>query len=107
MGNSYSADHIAKDRKHSDITCNPEDSKQKYRLETVSNRLLGRVKYHCASALFSLWHLEHYFTNCILVDSSYVICLTCALVILGVSGLFYRLYSTVKDQKYFHKNIFQ
>ena len=42
MGNCYSADHIAKDHIHTDITCNTEESQQKYRLGTVSNRLLGR-----------------------------------------------------------------
>ena len=41
MGNCYSADHIAEDHMHTDITCNIEDPQQKYRLGTVSNRLLG------------------------------------------------------------------
>ena len=36
MGECYSADHI-----HKDITCNIEEPQQKYRLGTVSNRLLG------------------------------------------------------------------
>ena len=44
MGNGYSADHIAKDHIHTDITCNTEESQQKYRFGTVSNRLLGRLK---------------------------------------------------------------
>ena len=41
MGNCYSADHIAEEHKHTDITCNNEEPQQKYRLGTVSNRLLG------------------------------------------------------------------
>ena len=41
MGNRYSADHIAKDQLHADITCNPEEPQLKYRLGMVSNRLLG------------------------------------------------------------------
>ena len=40
MGNCYSADHIAEDHIHTDITCNIEEPHQKYRLRTVSNRLL-------------------------------------------------------------------
>ena len=43
MGNCYSADHIAEDHIHTDITCNIEEPQQKYmyRLGTVSNRLVG------------------------------------------------------------------
>ena len=41
MGNIYSIDHIAEDHIHTDITCNIEEPQQKYRLGTVSNRLLG------------------------------------------------------------------
>ena len=41
MGNCYSADHIAEDHIHTDITCNTEEPQQKYRLGTVSNRLVG------------------------------------------------------------------
>ena len=41
MGNSYSADNIADDHIHTDMTCNIEEPKQKYRLGTVSYRLLG------------------------------------------------------------------
>ena len=41
MGNWYSADHIAKDHVHTDMTCNSAEPQQKYRLGTVSNRLLG------------------------------------------------------------------
>ena len=41
MGNRYSADHIAKDHIHTDVACNTEEPQQKYRLGTVSNRLLG------------------------------------------------------------------
>ena len=45
MGNCYSGDHIAKDHihnVHTDIpTCNIEEPEQKYRLGTVSDRLLG------------------------------------------------------------------
>ena len=41
MGNRYSAYHIAKDHIQTDITCNTEEPQQKYRLGTVSNRLLG------------------------------------------------------------------
>ena len=43
MGKFYSADHIAEDHIHTDITCNIEEPLQKYRLGTVSNRLLGGV----------------------------------------------------------------
>ena len=41
MGNCYSIDHIAEDHIHTDITCNIEEPQQKYRIGTVSNRLLG------------------------------------------------------------------
>ena len=41
MGNCYSADHIAEDHIHTDITSNTEESQQKYRIGTVSNILLG------------------------------------------------------------------
>ena len=41
MGSCYSADHIAEDHLHTGITCNIEEPHQKYRLVTVSNRLLG------------------------------------------------------------------
>ena len=44
MGNCYATDHIAKDCIHTDITCNIEESQQKYCLGTVSNRLLGARK---------------------------------------------------------------
>ena len=40
MGNRHSADHIAEDHIHTDITCNTEETQLKYRLGTVSNRLL-------------------------------------------------------------------
>ena len=40
MGNCISADHIAEDHIHTDITCNTEEPQQKDRLGTVSNRLL-------------------------------------------------------------------
>ena len=41
MGNCNSGDHIAVDHIHTDITiCNIEEPQQKYRLGTVSNRLL-------------------------------------------------------------------
>ena len=46
MGSCYLGDHIAGDHIHMDITtCNIEEPlrKQKYRLETASNRLLGRL----------------------------------------------------------------
>ena len=43
MGNSYSIDNIAEDYLQTDITCNIEEPQQKYRLETVSSRLLGGV----------------------------------------------------------------
>ena len=33
--------HIAEDHIHTDITCNTEEPQQKYRLGTVSNRLMG------------------------------------------------------------------
>ena len=41
MGNRYSAKHISKDHIHTYITCNTEEPQQKYRLGTVSKRLLG------------------------------------------------------------------
>ena len=41
MGNCYSADHIAEDTIHTDITYNIEEPQETYRLGTVSNRLLG------------------------------------------------------------------
>ena len=41
MSSCYSGDHIAEGRIHSDITiCNIEDQQQRYRLGTVSNKLL-------------------------------------------------------------------
>ena len=40
MDNCYSADHIAEDHMHTDITCNIEEPQQEY-LGTVSNRLRG------------------------------------------------------------------
>ena len=40
MGNCYSIDHNAEDHIHTDITYNIEEPQQKYRLGTVSNRLL-------------------------------------------------------------------
>ena len=42
MGRCYSGDHIARDHIHTDITtCNIGEPQQKYRLGTVSNRLLA------------------------------------------------------------------
>ena len=41
MGNCYSPNHIAEDHIHTGITCNSYELQQKYRLGTVSNRLLG------------------------------------------------------------------
>ena len=41
MDNCYSVDHIAADHIHTDITCNIKEPQNKYRLGTVSNRLLG------------------------------------------------------------------
>ena len=41
MSNCYSADHIAEDHIHKDITCNIDEPQQKYRLGTVSNRFIG------------------------------------------------------------------
>ena len=41
MSNCFSADQIAEDHIHTDITCNIEEQQQKYRLGTVSYRLLG------------------------------------------------------------------
>ena len=40
MGACYSTDHIAEDYIHIDITCNIEESLQKYRIRTISKRLL-------------------------------------------------------------------
>ena len=41
MGNCYSTDQTAEDHIHTDIACNIEEPQQKYRLGTVSNRILG------------------------------------------------------------------
>ena len=41
MGNCYSIDLIAIDHMHTGITCNIEEPQQKYRLGTVSYKLLG------------------------------------------------------------------
>ena len=42
MGSCYSGYHIAGDYTNTDITtCNIEETQQKYRLGTVSNKLLG------------------------------------------------------------------
>ena len=50
MGSCYSGNHIAKDHIHTDITtCNTEEPQHKYRLGTISNRLLrcgGGLKLH-------------------------------------------------------------
>ena len=40
MGNWYSIEHIAEGCIHTDITCNTEEPQQKYRLGTVSIRLI-------------------------------------------------------------------
>ena len=40
MGSCYSDDYFFRDRINLDITCNPEEPQRKYRLGTVSNRLL-------------------------------------------------------------------
>ena len=44
MGNWYSADHIAEDHIHRDITCNIEEPQPTYRFGTVSNRNGGGLK---------------------------------------------------------------
>ena len=41
MDKYYSIDRIAEDHIHTDITCNIEELQEKYRLGTVSYRLLG------------------------------------------------------------------
>ena len=41
MGSCYSANHFAKDHIHTGITSITEEPQQKYRLGTVSYRLLG------------------------------------------------------------------
>ena len=43
MANCYSVDYIAEDHICTDIACNIEKPQQKYRLETVSYRLLGAL----------------------------------------------------------------
>ena len=40
MGDCYSTDHISVDHIHKDITSNNEEPQQKYRLGTVSGKLL-------------------------------------------------------------------
>ena len=40
MDKCYSTDHIVEDHKHTDITYNTGEPQKKYRLGTVSNRLL-------------------------------------------------------------------
>ena len=46
IGNCYSADHIAEDHKHTDITCNTEEPQQKYRIGKVSYSILGGGDKH-------------------------------------------------------------
>ena len=44
MDSYYLGDQIAEDHTHTSITtCNIEESQQKYRLRTVSNRLMGAL----------------------------------------------------------------
>ena len=44
MASRFSGDHIAGDHTHTGVaTCNIEETQQKYRLGTVSNRILGRL----------------------------------------------------------------
>ena len=67
MGSRYSDDHIAKDHIHTDIICNTEEPQQKYRLGTVSNRLLeggGLNAFYCIHilALSFCSDLEHTFS---------------------------------------------
>lgn len=40
MGNCFSADHIGKDHKHTNIICDIEEPKHNYRLGTTSNKWL-------------------------------------------------------------------
>ena len=58
MSNRYSADHIVKDHLHTDITYNTEEPPQKYRLGTVSNRLLGAAKF-----IFTYFFILNYKTE--------------------------------------------
>ena len=51
MGNWYSAYHIAKDHIHTDVTCTTEEPQQKYRLGTVSNRLLDLNAFYWIQTL--------------------------------------------------------
>ena len=41
MGNCFSTDHSVEYHIHTDVTCITKELQQKYRLGTVSNRLLG------------------------------------------------------------------
>ena len=54
MGYCYSADHIAEDNIHTDITCNIEEPQQEYRLGMISNRLLGAETCFTGSKLSPL-----------------------------------------------------
>ena len=49
MGNFYSADYIAEGQIQTDITCNIEEPQQKYRLGTVSLKLLGGLNMFTGS----------------------------------------------------------
>ena len=58
MGNWYSADHINEDHIHTEKTYNIEEPQQKYRLRTVSNRLLiqNMIQY-ITNTKYCLFHL--------------------------------------------------
>ena len=56
MGNFYSIDHIADDHMYTGIRCNTEEPQLKYRLGTVSNRLLECV---CGGGLNMLYRIQN------------------------------------------------
>ena len=59
MGKCYSIDLTGEDHKHTDITQNTEEPQQKYRLYTVSYRLLG-----CLNIFYRIRTLALYFCSC-------------------------------------------
>ena len=54
MVNCYSTEHIAEYHIHTDMSCNKEEPQQKYRLGTVSNRILEGVGLKHGSKLCPL-----------------------------------------------------
>ena len=55
IGNFYSIDHIAEDHTHTNITCSIEEPQQKYRIGTVSNRLLAGLNPLASAVIQNVW----------------------------------------------------